>query len=123
MRTLFFFLLISAGFALTGPAYATPASGAALGATAAQSSSLTLVRDGCGPDRHYSHPRGICVWDPPRYREYGPPAVYAPPLYYGAPAVAYGPPPADYYIDPGGFYARTVIHETPRGRYFDLRYD
>jgi hypothetical protein len=131
MRALFFSFLISAGFALIGPgANAAPASGAALGATAAQSPSLTLVADGCGPGRYYSHFRGFCIWNSPPYRAYGyyryyvPLGVYAPPAYYGYSTgdVYYGPPPADYYIDPNGYYASTVIYNTPRGRYFDLWY-
>jgi hypothetical protein len=134
MRRILFSLLATAGLVTAGAhhASAAPANGAAPGAIAAPSETLTLVRDGCGPDRHYSHYHGICVWDPPQYRayghgpyyrHYGPPAVYAPAYgYYAVPYVAYGPPPTDYYIDPNGTYASTVIHN-PRGRYFDLWYD
>lgn len=110
MRTLLFSVLLSVGLAIAGTQTANAA-------------------DGCGPDRHYSHWRGGCVWDPAPYRAYGyngyyaPPAAYAPPVYYGATRdVYYGPPPSDYYIDPSGYYASTVIHNTPRGRYFDLWY-
>jgi hypothetical protein len=113
MRTVLFSMLLSAGLALAaGPAGAAPAGGA-LGAADQEIAPPLLVRDNCGPGRHFSKYRGICVWNRAPY--YGP-APYAPPPvygygYYGPPVYGpgyYGPPvygPGFY--GPGyGYYRR-----------------
>ncbi len=106
MRTLFFSFLLSAGLAAAGSQYAgaAPANGLALDNTARQSNALTLVRDGCGPGRHFSRWRGLCVWDRSDYPVYG--GYYAPRAYgyYGyGPGYYYGPP---VYGPPYGYYYR-----------------
>lgn len=65
MRTIFFAMLVAAGFALTGISGASAAAvnGTAVGQAAQASDQVTVVRDGCGRGRHYSRYRGRCVWN------------------------------------------------------------
>jgi cytochrome oxidase Cu insertion factor (SCO1/SenC/PrrC family) len=66
MRTIFFAMLVAAGFALTGASganAAAAANGAMLGQSVKQSDHVITVRDGCGRHRHWSKWRGRCVWN------------------------------------------------------------
>jgi hypothetical protein len=65
MRTIFFAMLVAAGFALTGTssANAAAANGAVVGQTAKQASQVLQVREGCGRHRHWSKWKGRCVWN------------------------------------------------------------
>jgi hypothetical protein len=63
MRTIFFAMLVTAGFALVGTsgASAAAANGAIIGKSTQQVNHLIQVRDRCGRHRHWSHRRGRCV--------------------------------------------------------------
>lgn len=65
MRTIFFAMLVAAGFALTGTSGASAATmnGTAVSQAAQASDQVIVVRDGCGRGRHFSRYRGRCVWN------------------------------------------------------------
>lgn len=65
MRTIFFAMLVAAGFALTGTssANAAAANGAVVGQASQASDHVIEVRDRCGRGRHWSKWRGRCVWN------------------------------------------------------------
>lgn len=63
MRTMFFAMLVAAGFAFIGTsgASAAVANGAIVNKSAQQADQLIQVRDRCGRHRHWSHRRHRCV--------------------------------------------------------------
>ena len=91
MRTIFFAMLIAAGFAFfcNNEARAAAANGTVVNQAAQDIDATILVRDGCGRGRHYSRYRGMCVWNGQRgyYPVYGYPA-YGYPV-YGYPVYGY----------------------------------
>ena len=65
MRTIFFAIIVAAGFALvsTSNVNAAAASGTVIGQAAQQSDSKIEVREGCGHGRHWSRYYRRCVWN------------------------------------------------------------
>ncbi len=97
MRALLLSALASAGLLLGLSSVANAAPAQAMDELARETGAPLLVANGCGRGRHYSHRRGICVWNAPRaaapvYRDYrryrhGYPVYYPPynnlDYYYG----------------------------------------
>ena len=65
MRTIFFAMLIAAGFAVAGASNvnAAAANGAAIGQAAEQLDTTVAVANGCGWRRHWSPRWRRCVWN------------------------------------------------------------